>query len=490
VTSGYPRGSDRWWAVARHSLPLLLLAMEAATLIPWSHIAGLLLLPSVARAPVGARAGLPPLVPDMLLVFAVASAWVVRRLTPVRRSSDDPPVWGRSIGTAFAIISVAGGSVLSLQLHSGSPRGATAGWFGQLTAGHDAGALLCTVAFIGVTWWRGTSVGSTSPGDRQSGLRSVVVGASISAASAVATGVVPSVLEDAIPLCALIAVPSMIGAMALATFEDSLLPRAGGATATVPDRSWLGMVVALCVGVGVTGTIVALVLGGQASIVVLALRAVGTVVGAVFVLVASVAIIPVLWFAEWLAAMMRGSGDPPPDLPLSGLGRQSFIERFENVEPEPVFDAAVTEVALAVATLGLFALVIWRMMRPSTPSDFDGAESEERTSVFSWASLMTRRRLTREADANGGDLDSVRQAYRSFLQAMARRGVGRTPAETPDQFALRTRAAEARPGAADGRVANIDSLTRAYKEVRYGKTDPARLGPAAAEAARRLTGPP
>lgn len=69
---------------------------------------------------------------------------------------------------------------------------------------------------------------------------------------------------------------------------------------------------------------------------------------------------------------------------------------------------------------------------------------------------------------------------------MAQRGVGRTPAETPDQFALRSRGADATRDAADGRSADIDSLTRAYNEVRYGATDPTRHVTAAAQAARRL----
>ena len=486
MTSGYPNSSDRWWAGARHTLPLLLLAMEAATLIPWSHIAGLLLLPSVARTPVGARTGLPPLVPDMLLIFALGAAWGVRRLTVVRRSPDDRRDWGRRIGTAIAIGSVGGVALLSLHLHGGPPTSAPSGWFGQLTSGHEPGALLCTIAFIGATWWRGTSVGATSPGDRQSGFRSVVVGASISVASAVAAGVVPSILDGVVPVAAIVAIPSMIGALALASLEESQLPRARGASVTTPDRSWLGLIAVLCVGVGTTGTVVALVLGGQASVVILALRAIGGVVGAAIILIASVAIIPVLWFAEWLAGMMRSSGELPPDLPLSGLGRQAFVERFENVDPEPLLDAAVTEIGLAVATLGVVSLVIWRLMRPSAPSDLDGAESEERTSVFSWASIMTRRRPTRDADTNGGNVDGVRLAYRSFLEAMAQRGVGRTSAETPDQFALRSRGADATRDAADARSADIDSLTRAYNEVRYGETDPTRHVPAAAEAARRL----
>lgn len=489
MTPGNPRGSDRWWAAARHLVPLLLLAMEAATLLPWSHIAGLLLLPGGARAPVDARGGLPPLVPDTMLFFAVVAAWALRRLTPVRRSSDNTPGWGRHFGTAFAIVAIGGGAVLSLHLRGGPRSGATVGWFGQLTSGHEAGALLCTVAFIGVTWWRGVSVGATSPGDRQAGFRSVIAGASISVASAVATGIVPSILAAVIPFAALVTIPSMVGALALASLEESQLPRLGGPAATTPDRSWLGMVVALCVGVGATGTVIALVLGGQASIVITVLRAIGGVVGATFVLIASIAIIPVLWFAEWLAGMMRGSGEPPPDIPLSGLGKQSFLERFENVEPEPVLDPAVTEVALAVITLGFLALVIWRLMRPSTPPDIDGAESEERSSVFSWASLFGRKRSTSEAAGEGADLDGVRMAYRTFLVAMARRGVGRAPAETPDQFALRARGDDAAPDAASRRVSDIDSLTRAYREVRYGTSDPAHLAQAAAEAARRLSGP-
>jgi hypothetical protein len=245
------------------------------------------------------------------------------------------------------------------------------------------------------------------------------------------------------------------------------------------------MVVALSFGTSLVGSVVAVVLGGHAHVVVLALRAIGVVIGTAFVLVASIAIIPVLWFAEWLARLLKGQGEPPPDLPLSSLGRQSDFERLDPVESVPFLDPAVTEIGLALATLVLVAIVVWRYMRPSMPLELDGAETEERSSVFSWADYWGRRALSAspiETDRDG--LNMVRRAYRSFLDALPDLGLARSPEETPNQLAQRLRIGS---GGTIDVGPDLNTLTRSYEAVRYGTSSAERLGEAALDASRRLT---
>jgi hypothetical protein len=481
--------AGKWWAIARTLLPLLFLAIEASSLAPWSHLAGLLLVSGAERPPVSARGGLPPLIPDAVLIVSIVGAWTLRRFAPGRRSIIESFPWRRHVATIGAIVAVAGGAVLSLHLYDAPTVGPTIGWFGNLTAGHEAGALVCAVAFMGLVWWRGTAVGAGSAGDRRAGFRAVIVGASITVASAVAMGVMPSLLGNVIPIAATTAIPAMIGALALASLEESQLPRSGGLPSTAPDRSWLGMVVALCLGVAVIGAVIALILGGQAALIVYALRAVGAVIGATFVLVASIAIIPVLWFAEWLSGLMKGSRAQPLDMPLSGLGKQSFLERFEETEPRLVIDPAITEVGLAIVALVVVAVVVWRLLRPAGPPDMDGAESEERFSVFSWTSLLRKGDTSaRSADAEE-DIDSVRRAYRTFLESLARRGVIRAPTETPYQLANRVRLGSADAVTNPSADADVATLTNSYVAVRYGTTAPKELEAGATAASRRLAAP-
>ena len=476
-----------WWDGAQFSLPFLLLAIEVASLAPWSHLAGLLLVSRAAVPPVSARDGLPPLIPDPILVATSVVAWVTRRLAPRRRTIHDTHQWGRWVVSIGSGVAVAGGAVLSLHLYDASdPLPLTPGWFGAFTAGHEAGALLCAIAFLGLVWWRGASVGSGSPGDRHAGTRAVVGGAAIAVSSAIATGVMPSLLGSVIPISTIIVIPSMIGALVLTSLEESQLPRLGGPVATAPNRSWLGMVIALCICVGVLGAGIALILGGRASAVIALLRAVGGVIGGLFVLLASIAIIPVLLFADWLAGLMQGRGEPPPDVPLSGLGKQSFLERFDTAESPAVIDPAITETALAIAALVVVGVVVWRLMRPASPNDLDGAESEERSSVFSWANLLGRRAGGKVPGEHRDDLNSVRRAYRAFLLALEQKGLPRAPSETPDQFARRVVSDGTGAVIDPGGRADLGILTRAYEAVRYGTASPERLGQAASQAARRL----
>ena len=488
------RRTITWWDGARYSLPFLLLTVEIAGLAPWSHLAGLLLASRVGVPPVSARDGVPPLVPDAILVSAAVMAWGTRRFAPRRRSIHEPHQWWRWVGSIGAAVAVALGAVLSL--HSGDAEVSITttppGWFATLTAGREAGALLVAIAFMGLVWWRGASVGAGTPGDRRAGTHALVAGAAIAIASAVATGVMPSLLASVIPVSTMVAIPSMVGALALASLEESQLPRPGGPVATAPDRAWLGMVVALCICVGVVGAVIALILAGRASAVIAILRTVGGVIGSVFVLLASIAIIPVLMFAEWLASLMQGRGEPGPDLPLSGLGKQAFLERFEAVEPQPLLDPAITETAIAIVAIVIVGVIVWRLMRPAQAADLDGADSEERSSVFSWATLLARRPRDQRAGVDDRDLDRVRRAYRAFLRTIERKGVARSPSETPNQLARRIvgggTGLMVEPSGPQGDVLGI--LTRSYEAVRYGTASPDNLGHAAEEAARRFASLP
>ena len=439
-----------------------------------------------SRPPLLVRDTLPPLIPDAVMGVCIVAAWALRRVAPVRRAVYEAPQWGRRLATGASIFAVAGAALVSLHLHGVPPSELATGWFITLTGGHEAGALVSATLFTGVIWWRGTSVGSGSVGDRAAGQRGLVTGTSIAIASAVATSVMPSLLTRVLPIAAVIAVPAVVGALALASLEESQLPRANGPAAATPGRAWIGMVITLSVGTAIVGLLVAFVLSGQARAVVLTLRAIGGAIGALFVIVASIAIIPMLWFAEWLASMMRGRGEPLPDVPLSGIGRQSFLERFDDIETVQVLDPAITEVGIALAALALVGIAVWRLLRPSAPNDLDGAESEERSSVFSWTDVLRRRRPSASrprTDQTG--LNSVRRAYRSFLHALHERGLARTPIETPNQLAMRLRTSLS---GADHVDRDLTTLTRAYEAVRYGTGSSERDGEAALAASRRLSG--
>ena len=62
---------------------------------------------------------------------------------------------------------------------------------------------------------------------------------------------------------------------------------------------------------------------------------------------------------------------------------------------------------------------------------------------------------------------SVRLVYREVLRVAAALGLGRQPAETPDEYALRLEGAAGGAGAAS----DLAALTAAYDQARYGETE-------------------
>ncbi len=487
------------WSIARTAIVVLLGVIELSWLTPWAYILAIVISSSTKIGDVKglAHGATEPLLPIGLIAFGLGMAWTVR--TIVRRqqlrlaSVYEQPV-SRRLAVVVTVAAILSGALISLNylaVPPGAPVSTT--WVGTLAGGHETGALLIAVVFAAVIWWRGTILGGAVPGDREAGRRSTTAAVLIAISSGVARAVLPWLITDLLPVVAIIAVPAMLGAIALSSLEEAQLPRPGQPTATrAPDRNWIGMVAAMCLGVVVVGIILATVFGGGTSVVTTLLKTVGQAVAVVIVFALSFVAIPFLMLAEWLARMLGSVKMERPPVEMGKLGRPDPMDQIEQQADPQLLDPSLMETGLAVVALVIVAVIVWRLLRPTRVDDLDGALDEERSTVFSWRSLFNRRA---GAPLEGGVApvsDPVRLAYRKFQGLMAQHGTGRTANETARAFRDRLQGRALDVSIADTEAPSplpqpvndaIQTLTSTYEHVRYLSSD-ARARVVADEAIR------
>lgn len=480
------------WSVARTAIIILLGVIELSWLTPWAFILAIVISSSTRIGDIKglAQGTTEPLIPVGLIAFGLGMAWAVRTLVR-RHQSRLPSVYEQPVSRRLAVVvtigAIVSGAVISLNLlavPAGAPVSTT--WIGSLAGGHETGALLTAIVFAAVIWWRGTILGGAVPGDREAGRRSTTAAVLIAIASGVARAVLPWLVTDLLPVVAIIAVPAMLVAIALSSLEEALLPRPGQPTATRdPDRTWIGMVAAMCLVVVVVGTILATVFGGGTSIVTTLLKSVGQAIAVVIVWILSLVFIPFLMLAEWLARMMGSVTMDRPPMEMGRLGRPNPMGQIEQPREPQFIDPTIMETGLAVVALLIIAVIVWRLLRPSRVDDLDGALDEERSTVFSWRSLFKRRA---GAASDGGverSSDPVRLAYRQFQRLMAQHGSGRSANETARAFRNRLQENSVEVSASDPEGVSplpqpvhdaIQTLTSTYEHARYGAADEGARG--------------
>lgn len=465
-------GTPTAWSIVRRLLPLLLVVIELTWIVPWSFLAGTLLAqPGVTGQ---SRPDLPsPLISvfgvGALVVGACAVAQVAARLARKSVQTDNRASKWFASGTSVGTVVV--GAILSLRDHEASLSAPSSFvWVQILTGGHDTGALLVALIATSVIWWRGASVGGTSAGDRGAGRQAIATGALIALASAISRAVLPALNSAVIPAATAIALPTMIGTLSLASLEEAQTTRPGGLETRAPDRAWLVMIGVLCLGVAIVGALFALIISGQASMIIGVTRVLGNVVAIGVIWVAMALMYPVLLFAEWLRGLMRGRGEPPADLAMGNLGRREPAVLLEDVAGTPAINGDAVQLAIGAVVLALLAYLSWRLLRPAPTEDLDGAESEERTTVFSWEQLMPRRRRRAPTTDVASVDDGVRLAYRAFLHHMSERGLPRLVPESPAKFGRRIASGLTIASHDQAEVQAVTTLTHAYEQARYGPT--------------------
>ncbi len=165
---------------------------------------------------------------------------------------------------------------------------------------------------------------------------------------------------------------------------------------------------------------------------------------------------------------------------------------------------AIVLAAVGVAVLSVVFYGIYRSLRALRQRASEADDWEDRQALDGRSLLAAQLRSVlaglRRAPRRGAEAlpeASVRRLYRGVLQAAAQVGLGRQPAETPDEFAERLTATDmasehtvAAALGARGGDRDLAALTNAYDRVRYGEIheDPADRAALQASARRLAAG--
>lgn len=357
-----------------------------------------------------------------------------------------------------------------------------------VTGNLGVGPILIVVVVVTYFWWRGLRLGSTSLSQERLNVRflvglAVIILAVVSASTL--RGVTRNSEEGSLALLLQIEVFVALTGIALAHLLDTAhdhnerrLRGRGDAGATF---SGTGAWILTSLGVSAAVAIVAFALTLLISYDTV--RAVVAVLGPIWdVIVAALS-----WLAHVLAYVLFLLFNPlvtwvlsleQPLKPLSTSPSTPPSNPTHSQQLPPVSEAWQTAgswalyVIAAVAAVSLLLLALRRIRQIRQSYDFE----EERESLDGRAILGAQLRALldglRRRDADDGQealaSGSVRLLYRDALTASGHVGLGRRPAETPDEFAQRlSRDTLKSDGAEPAAGQALTELTDAYDAARY-----------------------
>ncbi len=340
----------------------------------------------------------------------------------------------------------------------------------------------------GVLWWRGIHLGRSRL-EMEDISRSFKIGFGALVVALLLIGTVPSHAREALSVQSGLALPLFLflglAALSLARLADIRRRRRerSGSPAD-PTRSWITSLLAISAALVLLTLGIEQLFSFQTWLALLAwLKPVGdaivTVIGWIVVGIAFV-----FYWAYYLVAKgflaLFGSGHQkttltqPPSTPRP-------LPPNSNSSGIPADWLVVIRYGLIAVGAALLLLILWRAFRTFSARQGDDAADEERESLGAarmmgaqlralLAALAARfqRAAAEGQGASEQPANTIRLLYRRVLQQAAIRGFTRAPAETPQEFAQRL-APLVSPDEFD---ADLETLTAAYEQARYGNREP------------------
>jgi hypothetical protein len=349
------------------------------------------------------------------------------------------------------------------------------------------------LALTGYLAWRGLRLGfdpSTLDVLRVRFALSVAVVVAAVAAAAVVRGPGQGVLAGR--LAVLLPLEIFVGlvTLALARMSDAAGDNAGW-TSEAGQRPWLSLALALS-GI-ILGVALALSLVVSYDNLIAALERLGPVgqalaAGLQWLIYGFAYLLNFIFsgFFDFVNGLLsrnsRRISPPPPSPPiLCSNGKTSAPQSAcpaQHLPPAIGIAVSVLLVALILALLIGLAYFIYRALRLVRSHTRTEDEFEERESLDGRALLGAQLRgllggLRRRGPTGGEEAlpaGSARRLYREVLRMAAALGLGRQPAETPDEYARRLAGTTDAVGAEE--ASDLAALTAAYDQARYGESEP------------------
>jgi hypothetical protein len=505
-----PSRAGRWWssdlarpatfavgAALLETLPISAVLQTAAAYIVGAPTAALLplwYLTATALVALGIARGLRQRAPGATVLAALpvflALAALALRVSPAAYGALPGDAWDLSWFGAFARDALAGSGRMS-----------------------DVFGL---VLLMGYVWWRGLRLGRQTPnGERLAtsftyGLAVVIVMV-ILTASLRGAGRAPLVGRLALLLPLEVFAGLVVLAVARAEALDQS-PRGAGWVGTPRAAPWLTLALALAGGIVAAALLLSVLLSYDT--ISAALNSLGPVGAALsagiqwliygFSYVLFTLLSGPLAYIRSLAGARQTPVRPPTPPNVGHTGCTGFFCPSPALSPAQGIVVAIVLAAVGVAVLSVVFYGIYRSLRALRQRASEADDWEDRQALDGRSLLAAQLRSVlaglRRAPRRGAAAlpeASVRRLYRDVLQAAAQVGLGRQPAETPDEFAERLTATDmasehavAAALGARGGDRDLAALTNAYDRVRYGEIheDPADRAALQASARRLAAG--
>lgn len=353
-----------------------------------------------------------------------------------------------------------------------------------------------------VAWWRGIVAGRTRIDlDRvQSALRGQTIALIVlfvTNALAGSSGAPPASLIGGVLL---VIFAGLVG-MPLARLIDLRASERGRAGTLGVNQHWVAMLLGAVVGLLVAALALAAIVTFDRLDTLL--QPIGAVANLLLLILLYAIGLPIAYVLSWLIGLIPKRGAPPRQMPVGGI--QSVIQQLQHQQ-----NAAPSSAWLEILKWGLFALVavavvlfLYRAASQYLEKQELEAVDETRDFVWSWDEVKSavkewilgwlgRRRPKVAASvstANGvagpGLPLDPRALYRELLRLGADRGRRREPSETPLEYERALTAVESFARS----EAEVDAITLAYLQARYGEAAPEpRLVDEAREALEKVRG--
>lgn len=357
----------------------------------------------------------------------------------------------------------------------------------QTDSGQTSSAI--GLAFIiAVLWWRGIHLGRSRL-EIDGISRSFKIGFGALVVALLLIGTAPSQARETLSIQLGLALPLFLflglAALSLARLADIRRRRRerSGSPAD-PTRSWITSLLAISAALVLLTLGIEQLFSFKTWLALLAwLKPVGdaivTVIGWIVVGIAFVFYWAYYLVAQGFLALFSGGHQKPP--PTQPPGTPRPLPPNGNSGGIPADWLVVIRYGLIVIGAAVLLLILWRAFRTFSAWRRDDAADEERESLGA-ARVMGAQlrallaalaaRFQRAATEGGGageqPASTIRLLYRRVLQQAAIRGLTRAPAETPKEFAQRLAPLVSPNSSGD----DLEALTAAYEQTRYGNREP------------------
>lgn len=480
-----------WWSSRRGKIALLALSSGLVELLPIE--AWLLVLAGYDSYPPDQAAA-----PFWYLFLVMALAWIIGRRAHGHLSRKT---------TIVSLLPLLALYLILLRISPSEFGGFGAGpldfsWIGAQAPAFFSRpgrptALITLMPLLAFLWWRGMAL--ASPSTTASALRRFVMYMALLLLAVLGLDAVPAEVRDpydaALTLILIGEVFCGLVSAALARLAEQQAEQ-HDPQYEASDAQWVGGAILVALSIVVVALFVGLIFDFQSFLALLGyLGPVGIAIGSALTWVENLLALGFSQLLRLVLALLSNFHLPTHALPTSPTpisfrcvtriinGKQ--VVQCAQSQARPSSLGGLVDIVLLIfiavillLTVAILYIAVRKMLSVQrTPRDPEAADEREALDARGMFAEQMRDLLDRFAQRGQGERDhlqpgTVRYLYRDVLRSAVNRGLERTPAETPDEYARRLTSTAPLAAYASDETEDLLILSEAYNDARYAEREP------------------